>query len=177
MSQFEKRYSQLNPEQKKAVDTIEGPVMVVAGPGSGKTELLSLRVANILRKVDIRPGNILCLTFTDAAAFNMRQRLVGLLGRDAYRVAIHTFHTFGVEVINRYPEYFYNGAIFLPADDATQTEILEGIFQKLDYGNPLHSEHQGRFVYLNPVKKSIEYLKKAGLSPDEFNQILEANKK
>lgn len=177
MSQFEQRYSQLNPEQKKAVDTIEGPVMVVAGPGSGKTELLSLRVANILHKVDIRPGNILCLTFTDAAAFNMRQRLVGLLGRDAYRVAIHTFHTFGVEVINRYPEYFYNGAIFLPADDATQTEILEGIFQELEYNNPLRSEHQNQFVYLNPVKKAIEYLKKAGLIPKEFIRILEANKK
>lgn len=177
MSQFEKRYSQLNPEQKKAVDTIEGPVMVVAGPGSGKTELLSLRVANILRTVDIRPGNILCLTFTDAAAFNMRQRLIGLLGRDAYRVAIHTFHTFGVEVINRYPEYFYNGAIFLPADDVTQTEILEGIFQELEYDNPIRSEHKDRFVYLNPVKKAIEYLKKAGLTPKEFTRILEANKK
>src|SRR3989344_3316193 len=177
MSQFERRYSQLNPEQKKAVDTIEGPVMVVAGPGSGKTELLSLRVANILRSVDIRPGNILCLTFTDAAAFNMRQRLVSLLGRDAYRVAIHTFHTFGVEVINRYPEHFYNGAIFLPADDVTQTEILEGIFEELEYGNPLRSEHQNQFVYLNPVKKAIEYLKKAGLTPEEFARILEANKK
>lgn len=177
MSQFERRYSQLNPEQKKAVDTIDGPVMVVAGPGSGKTELLSLRVANILRKVDIRPGNILCLTFTDAAAFNMRQRLAGLLGRDAYRVAIHTFHSFGMEVINRYPEFFYNGAIFLPADDVTQTEILEGIFRELEYGNPLRSEHQNQFVYLNPVKKAIEYLKKAGLTPDEFMRILEANKK
>lgn len=177
MSQFEERYSQLNSEQKKAVDMIDGPVMVVAGPGSGKTELLSLRVANILRTVDIRPDNILCLTFTDAAAFNMRQRLVGLLGRDAYRVAIHTFHTFGVEVINRYPEYFYNGAIFLPADDVTQTEILEGIFQELEYDNPIRSEHQNKFVYLNPVKKAIEYLKKAGLIPKEFTRILEANKK
>src|SRR3989344_5582959 len=177
MSQFEQRYSQLNPEQKKAVDTIDGPIMVVAGPGSGKTELLSLRVVNILRTVDIRPGNILCLTFTDAAAFNMRQRLVGLLGRDAYRVAIHTFHTFGVEIINRYPEYFYNGAIFLPADDVTQIEILENIFQELEYDNPLRSEHQNQFVYLNPVKKAIEYLKKAGLTPKEFTKILEANKK
>ena len=177
MSQFEQRYSQLNPEQKKAVDAIEGPVMVVAGPGSGKTELLSLRVANILRTVDIRPGNILCLTFTDAAAFNMRQRLIGLLGRNAYRVAIHTFHTFGVEVINRYPEYFYNGAIFLPADEVTQTEILGDIFQELEYGNPLRSAHQGQFVYLNPVKKAIEHLKKAGLTPKEFTQIITANKK
>lgn len=177
MSQFEKRYAQLNPEQKKAVDTIEGPLMVVAGPGSGKTELLSLRIANILRTVDVRPGNILCLTFTDAAAFNMRDRLTGLLGRDAYRVAIHTFHSFGVEVINRYPEHFYNGALFFPADDVTQTEILQGIFEELEYGNPLGAKHQDKFVYLNAVKKAIEYLKKAGLNPDEYAKVLECNHK
>ncbi len=174
---FQKQYKKLNAEQKEAVDTVEGPVMVIAGPGTGKTQVLTLRVANILRTVDIRPGNILCLTFTDAAAFNMRQRLIGLLGRDAYRVAIHTFHTFGVEVINRYPENFYNGATFLPADDVTQTEILEGIFQELEYDNPIRSEHKDQFVYLNPVKKAIEYLKKAGLTPKEFTRILEANKK
>ena len=76
---FESRYQKLNAEQKLAVDTIEGPVMVVAGPGTGKTELLGLRVANILRESDTLPSGILCLTFTDLAAKNMRERLVGLI--------------------------------------------------------------------------------------------------
>ncbi|MBN2198039.1 ATP-dependent helicase [Candidatus Wolfebacteria bacterium] len=173
---FDERFKKLNPEQKKAVETIEGPVMVIAGPGSGKTELLSLRAVNILRKEDISPSSILCLTFTDSAAFNMRERLIGLLGRDAYRIAIHTFHSFGVEIINKFPEYFYKGASFLPADDITQTEILESIFQKLDYDNPFKSEHNNRFVYLYKTKKAIEYLKKAGLTPSEFKKILEENK-
>ena len=93
MSQFEQRYSQLNPEQKKAVDTIDGPVMVIAGPGSGKTELLSLRVANILRTVDIRPGNILCLTFTDAAAFILKP-LSAILRKDVLRLGVLTAHEF-----------------------------------------------------------------------------------
>ena len=176
MTQFEERLKKLNDRQKQAVDTIEGPVMVIAGPGSGKTELLSLRVANILRATDTAPGNILCLTFTDAAAFNMRQRLAGLLGREAYRVAIHTFHSFGVEVINRYPEYFYNGALFTSADTITQIEILEDIFNKLAYNNPLRSQHNDQFVYLNPVKKAIEHIKKAGLSPAEFKTIVAENK-
>ena len=105
-SKFDESYKKLNAAQKKAVDTIDGPVMVVAGPGSGKTEILSLRVANILRMTDATPGNILCLTFTDSAAVNMRKRLVALLGNAAYRIPIHTFHGFGVEVINSYPEYF-----------------------------------------------------------------------
>lgn len=174
---FEQRLKKLNAEQRAAVETVEGPVMVIAGPGSGKTELLSLRVANILRTTDTAPGNILCLTFTDAAAFNMRERLSGLMGRDAYRVAIHTFHSFGVEIINRYPEYFYNGATFVPADEITQIEILEDIFSGLKHNNPLRSQHDEKFVYLNPVKKAIEYIKKAGLSPAEFKTVVEENKK
>ncbi len=179
MDIFKERLKKLNNQQRQAVELIDGPVMVIAGPGSGKTELLSLRVVNILRerKDDISPSNILCLTFTDAASVNMRQRLVGLIGRDAYHVAIHTFHSFGVEVINRYPEHFYNGASFLPADDITQTEILEEIFNKLDHDNPLRSKHNEQFVYIYKVKKAIEYLKKAGLTPSEFNKILAENKK
>lgn len=179
MDIFEKRFNQLNDKQKQAVELLDGPVMVIAGPGSGKTELLSLRVANILRKykADIAPSNILCLTFTDAAAINMRKRLVGLLGRDAYHVAIYTFHSFGVEIINRYPEHFYNGASFLPADDITQIEILENIFNELEHDNPLRSKHEDKFVYIKTVKSTIEYLKKAGLTPYEFKTILEENKK
>ena len=177
MDSFKTRFEKLNKQQRQAVETIDGPVMVVAGPGSGKTELLSLRVANILRLTDTAPKNILCLTFTDAAAFNMRTRLAGLIGRAAYRVAIHTFHSFGVEIINRYPEQFYGGASFLPADDITQTEILEEIFNGLDYDNPLNSKHNDQFVYMPKVKKAIEHLKKAGLSPAEFKAILAENKK
>jgi DNA helicase-2/ATP-dependent DNA helicase PcrA len=60
--EFKKEYGKLNPEQKMAVDTIEGPVMVVAGPGTGKTQVLTLRIANILLKTDIAPENILALT-------------------------------------------------------------------------------------------------------------------
>ena len=86
-AQFLERYRKLNDQQRQAVDALEGPVLVVAGPGSGKTELLSLRVANILRQKDVAPGNILCLTFTEAAATNMRQRLAGLVGPLAYRIA------------------------------------------------------------------------------------------
>ena len=93
-AQFLERYRKLNDQQRQAVDALEGPVLVVAGPGSGKTELLSLRVANILRQTDTEASSILCLTFTDAAATNMRQRLAGLIGPEAYKVGIYTFHSF-----------------------------------------------------------------------------------
>lgn len=177
MTLFQERYKKLNTEQKQAVDTMDGPVMIIAGPGSGKTEVLGLRVANILRTQDVGPGNILCLTFTDAAAFNMRDRLIGLVGNMAYRVAIHTFHSFGVEIINRYPERFYEGASFSPADEVTQIEILEEIFNNLDHGNPLRSEHNNQFINLRKVLKAIEYIKKAGLAPENFKKIITENKK
>lgn len=173
---FDTQYKKLNKAQKKAVDATEGPVMVVAGPGSGKTEILSLRVANILQKTQMRPGNILCLTFTDAAAINMRKRLIPLLGTDAYRVAVHTFHNFCVDIISRYPEFFYGGASFSAADALVQVQALEEIFNNLPYDSALKSIHpeQG-FVYLSDAQKSIAHLKKAGVSPEELSKIIDHN--
>jgi len=174
-TKFDESYTKLNAAQKQAVDTIDGPVMVVAGPGSGKTEILSLRVANILRLTDMSPGNILCLTFTDSAAVNMRKRLVKMIGNAAYRVAIHTFHGFGVETINSYPEYFWGGASLLPADDLATISILEKIFSELSYDNPLASVFDGSFVYIRDTKSAISHLKKGGLTPDDFRAVLALN--
>lgn len=169
------RYRNLNSAQKQAVDTIEGPVMVVAGPGTGKTELLGVRVANILSKTDTLPENILCLTFTDSGATAMRERLISIIGKDAYKVAIHTFHSFGSEIINQNREYFYNGASFQPADDLTRYEILRSIFSELDYKNPLASTMNGEFTHQNDAARVIAELKRSGLSSDELRTILDMN--
>jgi len=112
MDNYLDRYQNLNDEQKEAVDYIDGPLLVIAGPGTGKTEILSLRVANILRQGEVEPRNILCITFTNSASINMRERLSQLIGRDAYKVDIHTFHSFGVHIISSYPNYFYNSTTF-----------------------------------------------------------------
>ena len=113
---FTARYNNLNTEHIQAVETFDGPLLVIAGPGTGKTELLSMRAANILQKTDTLPENILCLTFTDSGANAMRARLADIIGPSAYKVAIQTFHGFGTEIINQYREYFYRGAEFQPAD-------------------------------------------------------------
>ncbi len=175
---FEERFRALNERQREAVALLEGPVLVIAGPGSGKTELISMRVAHILAKTDARPDTILCLTFTDAAAENMRDRLQGIIGRDAYRVAICTFHSFSVNIINRHPEYFYDGAAFSPANNITQLEILESIIKELPYDNPLRKEHpeQG-FVYMHAIKNALTQLKKAGLTPDAYAALCAENEK
>ena len=69
-------YDRLNAAQKRAVDQLEGAVMVIAGPGTGKTQILAVRIAKILNDTDAQAHNILCLTFTDAATIAMRRRLV-----------------------------------------------------------------------------------------------------
>src|ERR1044072_2977360 len=91
---FQAIYQGLNKEQKQAVDNIDGPVMVIAGPGTGKTQILAARIANILNSTDTLAENILCLTYTEAGTVAMRKRLLDFIGPDAYRVAIHPFHSF-----------------------------------------------------------------------------------
>jgi DNA helicase II / ATP-dependent DNA helicase PcrA len=172
---FTTRYSALNTAQKQAVDTIDGPVMVIAGPGTGKTELLSLRAANILRTTDTLPENILCLTFTDSGANAMRERLVSIIGKDAYKVAIHTFHSFGSEVINQFGEYFYAGAHFRPADELSRYEIIRTIFDSLGHNNVLNKKMNGAYTYLSDSLTVISELKKSGLTSDELLIILDAN--
>lgn len=104
---FEEAYSKLNTEQKRAVDTVDGPVMVLAGPGTGKTSILTLRVANILLKTGAKPDEILVLTFTDSAARTVAKRLEALIGEEAARKAnVFTFHSFADEVLKRHPEAF-----------------------------------------------------------------------
>jgi DNA helicase-2/ATP-dependent DNA helicase PcrA len=164
-----------NAAQTAAINQIDGPLMVIAGPGTGKTQLLALRVANILKQTDTDPSSILCLTFTESAAANMTERMSQIFGADAYRVAVHTFHSFGSEIIGRYPEYFYNGALFRPADELVTLEILDEILNGLPHDNPLTATMNGEWTYLNESARTISDFKKAGLNADEVRGLLSQN--
>ncbi len=103
---FQEVLAGLNAEQLAAVNKMDGPVLVVAGPGTGKTQILAARIGKILLDTDAQPNEILCLTYTDAGAVAMRKRLFQFIGPDAYRIHIHTFHAFCNEVIQENLEYF-----------------------------------------------------------------------
>ncbi|MBK8502078.1 MAG: UvrD-helicase domain-containing protein [Saprospiraceae bacterium] len=118
-------YDQLNPAQKQAVDHIDGPVMVVAGPGTGKTQILALRICNILLKTDTRPQNILCLTYTDAGAIAMRKRLLQFVGTDAYKIQVHTYHSFCNQVIQDNQEIFSDYATLMHISDLEKLRCIE----------------------------------------------------
>ncbi|MDO4979228.1 MAG: ATP-dependent DNA helicase [Candidatus Saccharibacteria bacterium] len=98
----------LNAKQKEAVEYIEGPLLVLAGPGTGKTQLLTSKVAHILNVTDASPENILCLTYTDAGVKAMRERLQTMRVANAERVNISTYHSFGQKIIGEYKNYAEN---------------------------------------------------------------------
>ncbi|KND49735.1 MAG: DNA helicase II / ATP-dependent DNA helicase PcrA [Parcubacteria bacterium C7867-008] len=127
---FLKAYDTLNEAQKKAVDTVEGPVLVIAGPGTGKTHILTLRIANILRLTQANPTNILVLTFTESAARTVRTRLAGMIGDTATRdVFISTFHGFAEHLLQNYQDSFPQAVGKRLAGDVESTllwrEVLE----------------------------------------------------
>lgn len=168
-------YGRLNAEQKRAVDIIDGPVLVIAGPGTGKTQLLSMRVANILRLTDVDAANILCLTFTNKAATNMRERLISLIGPAARDVAAKTFHSFAAELMNQYPDHFWSGARLSTAPDAVQLEIVENILSKLPLYNPLALKFAGAYTAVRDVQDALKLAKEAGLTPAKLQALIEAN--
>lgn len=179
MYNFEADYKNLNEQQKQAVDTIDGPLLVLAGPGTGKTQLLSARVANILRKTDAQPQNILCLTFTDAAAHNMRERLSTMIGETAYDVHLNTYHSFASDIIKAYPDYFetidldtgQDSRMERPIDELRQLEIIEQIILSLPFSDPLRSARH----YLKSVLGTISDFKQAALTPDDIRTIAQTN--
>jgi DNA helicase-2/ATP-dependent DNA helicase PcrA len=173
---FEETYKLLNKQQKQAVDTIDGPLLVIAGPGTGKTQLLSARVAQILRRTDTLPQNILCLTFTDNAAANMRDRLVKFIGSDAYQVGIHTFNAFGSRIMNMFPQYFNQWRETTVADELTSHRILEAILAALPGDHPLAGRgFDGKFYVIKQLKNLINDAKRSNVSPDELKQVLQEN--
>lgn len=172
---FEERYKALNKEQKEAVDTINGPVMVMAGPGTGKTSVLTLRIANILRLTDTPPESILALTFTESGAISMRDKLLEVVGTSALRVKISTFHGFANEIIQDYPEYFQRIIGGKVASSIDRYRIIEDIIRKNKFQNIKPSGDI--FYYVSRVDKAIKHLKSEGFDSKSFKKWLDKENK
>jgi len=161
-----------NDRQKKAVDTTEGPLLVIAGPGTGKTQILSVRVGRILQNnPTILPNNILCLTFTETGAANMRERLTRFIGQDSYNVTISTYHAFGGDLIRRFPEYFTETRLQNPIDDLGKYQIVSEIVEAMSYRNPLKQTRH----HLYDLISTISEVKRALLSSDDLRAIAKEN--
>ncbi|PID83356.1 hypothetical protein CSB11_01015 [Candidatus Campbellbacteria bacterium] len=169
---FKEAFESLNQNQKKAVEQTEGPVVVNAGPGTGKTQILALRIANIIKKNTAETASsILALTFTNSGVVSMRKRLIEFLGTKlAYSVNIFTFHSFCEEQIKNFPEYFPKYQNSTVVDNILQYQIVEDILKQKDwqyfktFGSTKH--------YVADIVFAISKIKSEGLSKEK---LLEKN--
>jgi DNA helicase II / ATP-dependent DNA helicase PcrA len=163
----------LNPEQRQAVDHTEGPLLVLAGPGTGKTQVLAARIGNILLSTDARPQNVLCLTFTDAGVHAMRQRLLALIGPDAHRVPIMTYHAFCNRIIQDNLEYF-GRADLQPVTDLERIEVIRGLLDQLPPGHPLADGARSAYPYERQVRHLFGAIKSEHWKPGYIHRQIDA---
>ena len=164
---YASEYSKLNDLQKKAVDTILGPVMVIAGPGTGKTQILSRRVANILLNNDTEPKEIVCLTYTEAGASEMLDRLEKLLGERGRDVRVSTIHAFCSGLILANPEQFENRPKVIST--AVQYELLKEIMDEhLQEGNSLYKYSGDRYSSKEQLFELLSRMKKENFNKDKI---------
>ncbi len=171
-SAFQQAYNQLNQRQKQAVDQIEGPVMVNAGPGTGKTQILATRIGKILLEQQIAPHNILCLTYTDAATVAMRSRLIKIIGPTAHQIHIYTFHGFCNQVINENIDVFGGYKRLEALTELEEVDVYRSIIENLADDNPLKRFKQDKFLEIPRMKNLFALMKKENIKPDSFLEII-----
>lgn len=161
---FSREYEKLNEQQRRAVDAIEGPVMVIAGPGTGKTQILASRIGKILLDTDTNPQNILCLTYTDAGVVAMRKRLLQFIGPDAYKVNIYTFHAFCNDIIQENLSLFEKTALD-PISDLEKIELLKELIDAFPKNHPLKRYRGDVYYEVKNLQALFSTMKKEGWAP------------
>jgi len=168
---MEKLLAHLNKEQLEAVNSIYWPIMVVAGPWTGKTQIIALRTANIIEKARVNPENILITTFTEAWVIAIKERLISFIWKEAYKVWISTIHSFSQDVISSFPEYFVEQKAKNTIDDIEILEFLSENIEKKIKSWKLEFLYSpaDKFMYLRDIKDRISKLKWEWISPENFN--------
>ncbi|CAN5312193.1 ATP-dependent DNA helicase [soil metagenome] len=169
---FKEEYEKLNTEQRKAVDTIEGPVMVIAGPGTGKTQILAARIGKILLETDVFPQNILCLTYTDAGAIAMRRRLIKFIGADAYKVNIYTFHSFCNDIIQENLSMFEKTALN-PVSELEKIQLFKNLIDSFPKDHLLKRFRGDVYYEIKNLQHLFSAMKKEGWSPEFLQQRID----
>ena len=162
---FEQIYQSLNSNQKDAVNHIDGPTMVIAGPGTGKTQILAARIANILKETDTAPYQILCVTFTDAGVVAMRSRLESFIGPIAYQVNIHTFHSLCNQIILDNTDYFGYKSV-QAASDLEILQVISEVIDELPFQHPIKKLKGEVYQEAQDLKKLFSIMKKEDFSVD-----------
>lgn len=153
-------YDTLNPMQKEAVLHTEGPLLILAGAGSGKTRVLTHRIAYLIEEKEVNPWNILAITFTNKAAGEMRERVDSLVGFGAESIWVSTFHSTCVRILRRYIEHLGYTTSFSIYDSDDQKTLMKQVFKTLDIDTKQYKERS--------VLGIISSAKDKLISPEEF---------
>ncbi len=153
-------FEKLNERQKEAVKHRDGPCLVIAGAGSGKTRVITCRIAHLIRKKGIHPYNILAVTFTNKAADEMLNRVMAKLGHKGPKPLISTFHSLGLRILRKEHEHIDRSSSFLVYDEGDQKRILKNCMNTLE----LSTEN----FNLSTLAGKINSLKDNLVSPGEF---------
>ena len=133
-------YDTLNREQKEAVLQVEGPLLVLAGAGSGKTRALTHRIAYLIDEAGVNPWNILAITFTNKAAEEMRERVDSLVGFGADQIWVSTFHAACMRILRRHIDRlgFDNNFTIYDTDD--QKSVMKEVIRSMDLDPKIYKE-------------------------------------
>lgn len=152
----------LNSEQKKAASRVEGPVLILAGAGSGKTRTVTYRIAHMVKEKEISPYKILAVTFTNKAAREMRERVETLIGEDSKRVMVSTFHAFGVRLLRMYGVELGYNSNFNIYDGDDQKRLIKNIMKELVITD--------KSITPARIASIISRLKEDGITPEEYEK-------
>ena len=152
---------QLNPEQKRAVLTTEGPLLILAGAGSGKTRVITSRVAWLVRHAGIHPGRILAITFTNKAANEMKERVQDLIGLESQGSWIGTFHSMMLRILRRHADLLGYRSSFTIFDTYDQKRVMAEVLKQLGVGE--------RSLTPAEALRRISHFKNNDMSPDDVD--------
>lgn len=152
----------LNDKQREAVEQTEGPVLVLAGAGSGKTKVLTTRIAYLIKEKQVRPTSILAITFTNKAAKEMKDRVINMLGEDGYRIQISTFHSFGLLLLKQNYDKVGLEKNFTIADSEDSLTIIKKILKEKNLDPKIYSPRQ--------IRNKISGAKNELLMPDDYEK-------
>ncbi len=156
---------ELNSEQRAAAERIDGPVLILAGAGSGKTRTVTYRIAYMIKELGISPLNILALTFTNKAAKEMKERTEQLVGLDAHNLVISTFHSFAVRILKIYSDRIGYGRNFNIYDVDDQKSLINKIIKDLN----INSDD----ISPSKVANRISKLKEDGIGVKELEKEID----
>ncbi len=154
-------FENLNEQQLKAVKTTEGPLLVLAGAGSGKTRVLTTRIAYLIEEMGISPFNILAITFTNKAAKEMRERVSAMLGPMAYQIQISTFHSFGLTIVKENYERLGYKKEFTILDSEDSLAIIKKILKDSGLDPKMYNPKN--------IRNRISSAKNERMTPDQLS--------